>query len=68
MKFVAIILRRGEEGRGRMMEQENLTKVHCKHIWKFHNKIPHIQLINANKIFLNLKILKDIHLLIYVDL
>jgi hypothetical protein len=34
-----------------MMEEENLTKVHCKHIWKHYNEPPytHTQLIYANK-------------------
>jgi hypothetical protein len=29
----------------------NLTKVHCVHIWKYHNEIrsPPIELINENK-------------------
>jgi hypothetical protein len=32
MKPVEIVLRRGEEGRGRMMEGVNLAKIYCKHI------------------------------------
>jgi hypothetical protein len=37
-KCVEIVLRRGERGRGRMMEGLTLIKVHCKHICKCHNE------------------------------
>jgi hypothetical protein len=50
MKPIEIVLRRGEKGRGRMMEGVNLTKIHCKHICKYHNISP-VQLLYANKSF-----------------
>jgi hypothetical protein len=34
-----------------MIEGMNLTKAHCKHIWKYDNENPHVQLIHANKMF-----------------
>jgi hypothetical protein len=40
MKVVEIVLRREGGGWGRIMEGVNVTKVHCKHIWKCHNEIP----------------------------
>jgi hypothetical protein len=39
-KPVEIFLRDREEGRGRMMERINLTKMHCEHIGKYHNVSP----------------------------
>jgi hypothetical protein len=47
-KPVEIVLRRGW-GTGRTMEGVNLTKIHCKHICKYHNVYP-VQLLYANKI------------------
>jgi hypothetical protein len=38
MRPVAIVLRRREGMR--MMEGVNVTKLHCKHIWKCHNETP----------------------------
>jgi hypothetical protein len=49
MKPFKIILRRGEEGWGKIMEGLNLIKVYFKHIWKCHNETPHILIIYANK-------------------
>jgi hypothetical protein len=40
MKPVKVLLRRWGGRFGRMMESMNLTKVHCKHIWKCHNEAP----------------------------
>jgi hypothetical protein len=37
MKPVKIVLRRGEERRGRMMERVNLTKIYFKHVFKYVN-------------------------------
>jgi hypothetical protein len=45
MKPVEIVLRRGEEGRGRMMEGVNLTEIHCKHICKYHSVSLYITII-----------------------
>jgi hypothetical protein len=53
MDSFKLVLRR-EEGRGRMMVGMNLTKVHCKHIWKCHHETPPVQLIYANKMFKNM--------------
>jgi hypothetical protein len=44
----------GEYGRGRMMEEINLTKIHSKHICKYNNVSP-IQLLYANKFKINIK-------------
>jgi hypothetical protein len=40
MKPVGIILSCGGGGLRRIMVGVNLTKVHCKHIWKCHSEIP----------------------------
>jgi hypothetical protein len=37
MKSVEIVLTIGEGGR-RMMEGVSLTKIHCKHVCKYHNE------------------------------
>jgi hypothetical protein len=37
MKPVEIVLRRGEKGRGRMMEGVNPVKIYFKHVCKYHN-------------------------------
>jgi hypothetical protein len=49
MKPVAIVLRRGERGRGRTMEGVKPTKIYFKHICKYHNVSP-VQLLYGNKI------------------
>jgi hypothetical protein len=41
MKAVDIVLRREEEGCGRMMKGVNVIKVHGKHVSKCHNEFPH---------------------------
>jgi hypothetical protein len=48
MKPLEIVLRSGEGGEGRTMEGRNLTKIYCKHIYKYHNAFP-VQLLHANK-------------------
>jgi hypothetical protein len=40
MKPVEIVLRRGGEGRRESDGEVNLTKIHCKHICKYHNVSP----------------------------
>jgi hypothetical protein len=32
-----------------MVVEVNLTKVHCKHIWKCHREPPPVQLIHVNR-------------------
>jgi hypothetical protein len=49
MKPVEMVLRRGEGGRRKMIEEVNPTKIYFKHIWKYHNVFP-IQLLHDNKI------------------
>jgi hypothetical protein len=52
MKPVEIVLRMGAEGWGRMMEEVDLIKTHCKHVCKCHNEPPwttSVQLIYADK-------------------
>jgi hypothetical protein len=44
MKSVEIVLRSGEEGRGRTMEGVNPSKAYYKHICKYHNVSP-VQLL-----------------------
>jgi hypothetical protein len=51
MKPVEIVLGSAEEGRGRMMEGVNPTKIYCKHIWKYQMHPP-VQRLYGNKIIL----------------
>jgi hypothetical protein len=40
MKPIIVLRMGGESGRGRTMEGVNLTKIYCKHIYKYHNVSP----------------------------
>jgi hypothetical protein len=48
---IEIVLRDREEGRGRMMEGINRTKMHCEHIGKYHNVSPCGTIKNKSKTF-----------------
>jgi hypothetical protein len=45
MKPVEIVVRRGERNWEKMMEEVNLTKIYCKHIWKYHDVFPYTSII-----------------------
>jgi hypothetical protein len=47
-RMKSIVLRKGKEGKGIMMEGANLTKIDCKHIYI--KMYPTVQLLYANKI------------------
>jgi hypothetical protein len=49
-KPVKIVLRRGEEDKGKQWKGVNLSKTYCKHICKYHNVYPSVQLLSANEI------------------
>jgi hypothetical protein len=55
MKTIVIVLRMGKGGKRENDGRVNPTKIHCKHICKYHNVSP-MQLLYTRKLYLILLI------------